>query len=184
MYHPAASVSHLELAHLWYVSVMGLVSWSLLQHGPVDSSLSQAGFFIKNWSRTTLPRWGNQSDRVACPLLTWKTLIYTVIALGQKECWQLDYGAWHSGRPGGWDTGLEWGRSRFKSRLNYASDLTHSIPRCFQCLWVVRQYLSNKTTKQKEAHSKIGLLAKKLWIWRTMVMTKILTLFLTFESCH
>ena len=40
--------------------------------------------------------------------------------------------------------------------------LTHSIPSCSQCLNVTRQYLSNKTAKQKDAHSKFGSLTKKL----------------------
>ena len=65
-----------------------------------------------------------------------------------------------------------------------ANALTHSIPNCSQCLHVVRQCLSNKTTKQKDAHLKFGSLTKKLSFERTMAMTKISTLFLTFESCH
>ena len=40
--------------------------------------------------------------------------------------------------------------------------LTHSIPSSSQCLNVMRQYLSNKTTKQKDAHTKFGSLTKKL----------------------
>ena len=60
--------------------------------------------------------------------------------------------------------------------------LTHSIPSCSKCLHVMRQYLSNKTTKQEDVHSNFGSLTKKVWI--EMAMTKISTLFLTFESCH
>ena len=50
----------------------------------------------------------------------------------------------------------------FDTKRTVVKDLTHSIPSCSQCLNTMRQYPSNKTTKQKDAHSKFGSLTKKL----------------------